>query len=44
VKLHGFARSAAVREGLKVLAGEVQGVKRVEDQMQDAPSVVRAMF
>jgi CBS domain-containing protein len=37
VTLHGFARSDAVRRGLRAMAGRIDGVERVDDQLQDAP-------
>lgn len=37
VTLHGFVRSDEVRHGLRVLAGRINGVARVEDRMADAP-------
>lgn len=37
VTLHGFVRSEAMRRGLRVMAERVQGVKRVDDRMVDAP-------
>ena len=40
VTLHGFVRSEAVRRGLRVLAGRVEGVERVEDRMELAPIVL----
>lgn len=40
VTLHGFVRSEAVRRGLRVLAGRIEGVARVDDRMEDAPSVL----
>ncbi len=43
VTLHGFARSKAMREGLRVLAQEIPGVKAVKDEMQDMPLIARAM-
>lgn len=41
VTLCGFYRSDAVRHGLKVLAEEVPGVKRVEDKMEPMPTLAR---
>ena len=41
VTLYGFYRSDAVRHGLKVLAGEIPGVKRVEDKMEPMPALAR---
>lgn len=41
VALCGFYRSEAVRRGLKVLAEEVPGVKRVEDRMAPMPALAR---
>ena len=43
VTLHGFARSRAMREGLRALIEEIPGVKAVKDEMQDMPLIVRAM-
>jgi CBS domain-containing protein len=43
VTLYGFARSGAVREGLRVLAQEVPGVKSVVDRLEPMPLVVRVM-
>jgi CBS domain-containing protein len=43
VTLHGFARSGAVREGLRVLVQEVPGVKSVVDKLDDMPLVARMM-
>lgn len=43
VSLHGFARSDATRQGLRVLMEEIPGVKGVKDEMQDMPLIVRAM-
>jgi CBS domain-containing protein len=43
VTLYGFARSDAVREGLRVLAEGVPGVARVVDEMRDMPLILRAM-
>jgi CBS domain-containing protein len=41
VTLCGFYRSDAVRHGLRVLAQEVPGVKRVEDKMEPMPTLAR---
>ena len=41
VTLYGFYRSDAVRHGLKVLTGEIPGVKRVEDKMEPMPALAR---
>jgi osmotically-inducible protein OsmY len=38
VEFHGFSRSAAVQRGLRVLAENVPGVKRVVDSTQPMPS------
>ena len=38
VEFHGFSRSAAVQRGLKVLAENVPGVKRVVDNTQPMPT------
>jgi CBS domain-containing protein len=43
VTLHGFARSDAMREGLRVLVQEIPGVTSVVDRMQEMPLIVRAM-
>lgn len=43
VTLYGFARSDAMREGLRVLAQAVPGVVGVEDRMEPMPLIVRAM-
>jgi CBS domain-containing protein len=43
VTLHGFARSKVMREGLRILAQEIPGVKAVTDEMQDMPIIARAM-
>jgi CBS domain-containing protein len=43
VSLHGFARSDATRQGLRVLMEEIPGVKGVKDEMQAMPLIVRAM-
>jgi CBS domain-containing protein len=37
VQLHGFCNSEAVRHALCVLAQSVDGVRRVEDRMEDLP-------
>jgi CBS domain-containing protein len=44
VRLYGFARSDAMREGLRVLVQGIPGVKAVEDQMEPMPLVIRAML
>ena len=44
VTLYGFYRSDAVRHGLRVLAGEIPGVKRVEDQMEPMPALARVQL
>lgn len=41
VSLHGYARSDAVRRGLRVLAEEVPRVVRVEDHMEEMPAILR---
>ena len=41
VTLYGFYRSDAVRHGLSALAGEIPGVKRVEDKMEPMPALAR---
>ena len=43
VTLYGFARSQAMREGLRVLVQDIPGVKEVVDRMEDMPLIVRAM-
>lgn len=43
VTLYGYARSDAMRDGLRVLAGEVPGVRSVQDKMEPMPLVLRAM-
>jgi CBS domain/BON domain len=43
VTLYGYARSDAMRDGLRVLAGEVPGVTSVQDRMEPMPLVLRAM-
>jgi CBS domain-containing protein len=42
VTLYGYARSDALRQGLRVLAEEVPGVQRVEDRMDPMPLLLRA--
>ena len=42
--LYGFYRSDAVRHGLRVLAAEIPGVKRVEDQMEPMPALARVQL
>lgn len=37
VTLYGFVRSEEVRRGLRVMAARIEGVERVEDQMEKAP-------
>ena len=44
VTLHGFVRSDVVRRGLRVLAARVEGVKRVDDRMDDAPLIMAGEF
>ena len=44
VTFHGFARNAAMREGLAVLARSIPGVKEVQDRMDDMPLILRATF
>lgn len=41
VTFYGFARSEAVREGLKLLASNVPGVREVEDQLSPMPFFLR---
>ena len=41
VTLYGFYRSDAARRGLRVLAEEIPGVKRVEDKMEPMPALAR---
>ncbi|WP_240048357.1 CBS domain-containing protein [Crenalkalicoccus roseus] len=43
VTLYGYARSDDMREGLRLLAQRVPGVKRVEDRMQRMPLILRAL-
>ena len=43
VTLHGYARSEAMREGLRLLVQEIPGVKEVVDSMEDMPLIIRAM-
>jgi CBS domain-containing protein len=40
VTLHGFFRSEEVRRALRVMAGRIEGVQRVEDHMEKAPMVL----
>jgi CBS domain-containing protein len=42
VEFHGFARSAAVQRGLRVLAENVPGVRGVNDQTQPMPTYLFA--
>jgi hypothetical protein len=42
VAFYGYARSDLVREGLKALAQEIPGVKRVEDHTEPMPLILRA--
>ena len=44
VTLVGFVRTDALRRGLCVLAGRIQGVVRVDDQMIDAPPFLPGQF
>jgi CBS domain-containing protein len=44
VTLYGYFRSDAVRQGLRVLAGEIPGVKRVEDRMEPMPLLARVQL
>lgn len=44
VTLRGFVRSDEVRRGLRVLAARIEGVERVEDLMEDAPSPMPGAF
>lgn len=44
VTLHGYVRSDAVREGLRLLVQEIPGVKRIEDHMAPMPLILRAML
>ena len=41
VTLHGFARSGSARDGLRVLAEEVPGVKSVVDRLDPMPLLAR---
>jgi len=43
VEFHGFVRDAAVARGLRVLAEQVPGVKRVEDNTQPLPIYLYAL-
>ena len=42
VEFHGFSRSAAVQRGLRVMAENVPGVKRVQDNTQPMPAYLYA--
>ena len=42
VTLYGYARSEALRDGLRLLAQSVPGVQRVEDRTQPMPLFLRA--
>ena len=42
VTLYGYARSDALRNGLRLLAQDIPGVKRVEDKLQPMPLFLRA--
>ena len=44
VTLYGYARSDTMREGLRVLAQGVPGVKSVQDQMAPMPLILRVML
>ena len=44
VTLHGFVRSDVVRRGLKVLAGRIDGVEHVVDQLEQAPIFLPGEF
>ncbi|WP_158600873.1 CBS domain-containing protein [Teichococcus wenyumeiae] len=41
VTFYGFTRSDLVREGLKVMAQEIPGVRRVEDRLDPMPLLLR---
>ena len=41
VTLYGYARSEAVRRGLRTLAEGVPGVTQVDDQTEPMPAVLR---
>jgi CBS domain-containing protein len=42
VELYGLAPSQAARDGLRVLAGNIAGVRRVKDDLQVRPSLIYA--
>ena len=42
VTLYGYARSEALRTGLRLLAQDIPGVVRVEDKLQPMPLILRA--
>jgi osmotically-inducible protein OsmY len=42
VEFHGFSRSDAVKRGLRVLAEQVPGVKKVIDNTQPMPMYLYA--
>jgi CBS domain-containing protein len=44
VTLYGYARSDSMRDGLRVLAGDVPGVRSVQDKMEPMPLILRAML
>ena len=44
VTLYGFARSDVMRDGLRVLAQDIPGVKSVQDKMEPMPMMLRVML
>jgi osmotically-inducible protein OsmY len=40
VSLRGYVHSADVRRALKVMAERIEGVVRVDDEMEDAPAIL----
>lgn len=42
VTLYGYARSEVLRNGLRLLAQDIPGVKRVEDKLKPMPLILRA--
>lgn len=43
IELYGFTASRAARDGLRVLAENIAGVRRVKDEMQVRPSLVNGI-
>jgi CBS-domain-containing membrane protein len=41
VTFYGFARSGTMREGLKILAGDIPGVRKVVDRLSPMPAFLR---